>query len=178
MSLSPESAYARTVYLDQCAAISLSIRASGSSTVWRRGLNSEQRKKDKIEDLESHSRKLRGQTHSGASISTICAFTWVWNSWPSLSAQDSEKYEGQNCPYAHHKAYGVAMAQYGDNNKLLMLAFPRSLRGAALTWFTRLDISNIKKWTDLAHVFVEQYNFNSEIAPNREHLQRMSKKPS
>lgn len=42
--------------------------------------------------------------------------------------------------------------------------------GANLTWFTKLDISKIKKWTDLAHVFVEHYKFKSEIAPNREQL--------
>lgn len=46
------------------------------------------------------------------------------------------------------------MAQYSDNDKLLVLTFSRSLTGAALTWFTKLDIAKIKKWTDLGHVSV------------------------
>lgn len=70
------------------------------------------------------------------------------------------------------------MAQYGDNDKLLIQTFPRSLTGAALTWFTKLDISKVEKWTELAHLFVEQYKFNPMIAPDLEQLQRMTKKPS
>lgn len=65
-----------------------------------------------------------------------------------------EKYDGKSYPYAHLKVYGVVKAQYGGNDKLLVQAFPRILRGVALTWFTKLDISKMKKWTDLAHTFV------------------------
>lgn len=59
--------------------------------------------------------------------------------------------------------YGVSIAQYCDNDKLVVQTFPRSLIGAVLTWFTKLDILKIKKWTNLAHVFVEQHKFNSKI---------------
>lgn len=62
------------------------------------------------------------------------------------------------------------MAQYGDNEKLLVQTFPIILIRAALPWFTKLDISKIKKWTDLAHVFIEQYKFNPAIAPDQEQL--------
>lgn len=51
------------------------------------------------------------------------------------------------------------MPQYGDNDKLLVQTFPRSLTEPGLTWFAELDVSKIKKWTNLSHVFVEQYNF-------------------
>lgn len=57
--------------------------------------------------------------------------------------------------------------------------FPRkSLTETTLTSFTKLGISKIKKWTDLAHVFIEQYKFDSEIVLDREQLQRISKKLS
>lgn len=42
----------------------------------------------------------------------------------------------------------------------------------------KLEIFKIKQWTDVTHLFIEQYKFNMEIAPDREHLQRMNKKPS
>lgn len=58
-----------------------------------------------------------------------------------------DKYDG-SCPYAHLKVYGVAMAPYGDIDKLLIQNFLKSLTEAALTWFTNFDISIIKKgWT-------------------------------
>lgn len=47
------------------------------------------------------------------------------------------------------------MTQYSDKDKVLEQTFPRSLTVAALTWFTKLDISNTKISIDLAHVFVE-----------------------
>lgn len=71
------------------------------------------------------------------------------------------------------EVHGVAMAPYGDNNKLLVQMFPRRLDGVALTWFTKIDIAKIKKWIDLAHLFMDQYKFNSEIAPDREQLQEL-----
>lgn len=59
------------------------------------------------------------------------------------------------------------VVQHDDSDKLLVQTFPKSLTGATWIWFTKLDISKIKKWTNLAHVFVKQYKFNSAIAPNR-----------
>lgn len=67
---------------------------------------------------------------------------------------------------------------YWDNGKLLVQIFPRSLTEAVLTWFTELDIIKVKKWINLAHVFVDQYKFNSEIAPDWGQLQKMTKKLS
>lgn len=84
----------------------------------------------------------------------------------------------ESCPYTHLKVYGKAMAQYWDNNKLLIQPFFRSLTRATLTWFTKLEIFKIRKWIDLAYISVDQYKFNCEIEPDREQLQLMSKKPN
>lgn len=99
----------------------------------------------------------------------------------TLSSSDvriCKKYDGKSYVYTHLKVYGVAMAQYGDEDKLLVQAFPWSLIGATLAWFTEIEITKIKHWTDLAHLFIKQYKFNSEIALDREQLQLMSKKSS
>lgn len=53
---------------------------------------------------------------------------------------DTEKYNGKSCAYAYIKVYGVVMAQYSDNDKLLDQTLLRSLTGNALTWFTKFEI--------------------------------------
>lgn len=57
---------------------------------------------------------------------------------------DFEKFNEKSCPYIHLKVYGVAMAQYGDIDKLLVQTFLRSLIRDALTWLTKLEVSKIK----------------------------------
>lgn len=71
--------------------------------------------------------------------------------------------------YAYLKLYGEAMAQRWDNDNLLVQTFPMSLTGAALIWFTKLDIFRIKRWTNLAHMLIKQYKL-IEIVPGREQL--------
>lgn len=77
-------------------------------------------------------------------------------------------YEGNSCPYTHLKVYGLAMTHFEANEKLVVQTFPRcltgagrSLTGAALTWFTKLEIAKIKRWIDVIHLFIDQYKFNS-----------------
>lgn len=84
--------------------------------------------------------------------------TWVWNCMLN-SMSEIRKYDGKNCTYAHLKAYGVAMAQYGHNDKLLVQTFPKSLTTVAIAWFAKIKIFKIKRWTALAHLFFKQYKF-------------------
>lgn len=72
----------------------------------------------------------------------------------------------------------MEVAQCEDNDELFVQNFPRSLTGAFLTWFTKIQILKTKQWTDLTHLFTEQHKFNYEIASVREQLQGMSKKPT
>lgn len=57
-------------------------------------------------------------------------------------------------------------------------SFPRSLTRVALSWFTKIETSILNLWVDLPQFFVEQYKFNTKIAPDREEPERMSKKPN
>lgn len=80
-------------------------------------------------------------------------------------------------PYTHLKVYGVMMTQYGDNGKLLVQKFPRSLTGAARTWFTKSGIAKIKKW--IAWPTYSWINTNLVLKKlDREQLRRMTKKSS
>lgn len=73
---------------------------------------------------------------------------------------------GKVGPFAHLKVYEVTMPKYGKNDKPLLQTFPISLIRAALTWFTKSNITRNTKWINLDHLFVDQYKFNSEIAPD------------
>lgn len=48
--------------------------------------------------------------------------------------------------------YSLAMAQYGSDEKLRIQTFPRRLTGSAISWFTKLEMSEIKLWIDVAHI--------------------------
>lgn len=39
---------------------------------------------------------------------------------------DFKKYDGKSCLFVHFKIHGVAIAQYGNNDKLLVQTFLRS----------------------------------------------------
>lgn len=106
---------------------------------------------NKIEELERQVKQIKGTDSLGSvNLNYLCIHAGL-KFRPSSSVR---KIQGESCLYTHLKVYGVVMAQYSDNDKLLVLTFSRSLTGAALTWFTKLNIVKIKKWTDLAHVSI------------------------
>jgi len=54
--------------------------------------------------------------------------------------------------------------------------FQESLTGAAVIWYTNLEPSRVHSWKDLMVSFIRQYQYNSDMAPNRMQLQNMCKK--
>lgn len=62
------------------------------------------------------------------------------------------------------------MTQYRKNDKLLAQNFQESFVGTALSWFTKLEMSKIILWVDLAGLLVKEYKFNAEFAPDKEEL--------
>ena len=54
--------------------------------------------------------------------------------------------------------------------------FQESLAGVAVTWYTNLEASRIRSWKDLMVAFIRQYQYNSDMAPDRTQLQNMSKR--
>ncbi|KAL3747229.1 hypothetical protein ACJRO7_016069 [Eucalyptus globulus] len=88
----------------------------------------------------------------------------------------TRKYDGIGCPKTHLKYYLGKMARYSDNPPLLINSFQDSLVGPALTWFIELDMEKVRTWEDLVDEFLQQYKFNTEIAPTREELVRVEKR--
>ena len=95
---------------------------------------------------------------------------------PKFKVPDFDKYKGTTCPKNHLKMYYRKMRAYAKDEKLLMHFFQESLAGAAITWYTNLEPSQIRSWKDLMAAFIRQYQYNSDMAPNRMQLQNMCKR--
>ena len=48
----------------------------------------------------------------------------------------------------------------------------------ASTWYTNLEASRIRTWKDLTTTFLWQYQYNSDMAPDRTQLQNMIQRES
>jgi hypothetical protein len=68
------------------------------------------------------------------------------------------------------------IAEVVHDEKLLMHFFQDSLSGATLSWHMRLDNTKIQRWKDMMDVFVKQYKYNMDIAPDRTSLSNIEKR--
>ena len=65
------------------------------------------------------------------------------------------------------------MEAYAKDEELLIHFFQQSLTGVASTWYTNLEPSRVHSWKDLMVAIVRQYQYNSDMAPDRMQLQNM-----
>jgi len=86
---------------------------------------------------------------------------------PKFKVSDFDKYKGTTCPKNHLKVYNRKMVADSKNEKLLMHFFQESLTRAAVTWYTNLEPSRVHSWKDLMISFIRQYQYNSNMAPDR-----------
>ena len=89
---------------------------------------------------------------------------------PKFKVPDFDKYKGMTCPKNHLKMYRRTMGVHSRDEKLLMHFFQDSLAGAAVIWYTNLEASRIHTWKDLITAFLRQYQYNSDMAPDRTQL--------
>ena len=54
--------------------------------------------------------------------------------------------------------------------------FQESLDGAAITWYTNMEPFRVHSWKDLMVAFIRQYQYNSDMAPDRMQQQNMCKR--
>jgi len=86
---------------------------------------------------------------------------------PKFKVPDFDRYKGTTCPKNHLKMYCRKMGAHSRDEKLLMHFFQDSLVGAAIIWYTNLEASCIRTWNDLITAFLRQYQYNSDMAPDR-----------
>ncbi|XP_070021908.1 uncharacterized protein [Nicotiana sylvestris] len=89
-----------------------------------------------------------------------------------------EKYDGHGDPIAHLKRYCNQLRGAGRNEKLLITYSGESLTGVASEWFMDQDTSCWYVWDNMAQDFVKQFQYNIDIALDRNSLSNMKKKPN
>lgn len=87
-----------------------------------------------------------------------------------------EKYKGNTYPETHLVMYYRKVVAYTDDDKLLIHYFQDSLFGAPLRWYMSLEHANIQNFLDLSQAFVQHYNDNMNMAPDRTQLGNCPKK--
>jgi len=68
-----------------------------------------------------------------------------------------DRYDGSTDPDEHMDAYTTHMSLYTSDNAVLCRVFPKSLKGAALSWFTKLSPNSIDSFATLVAKFETQF---------------------
>ena len=84
--------------------------------------------------------------------------------------------QGDYLPHESPKDALLEKGAYAKDEKILMHFFQESLAGAVITWYTNLESSWVRSWKDLIISFIKQYQYNSDMAPDRMQLQNMCKR--
>ncbi|OMO51315.1 Retrotransposon gag protein [Corchorus olitorius] len=95
---------------------------------------------------------------------------------PKFKALEFEKFDGTTSPEEHVNTYVRQMQPYSTEDMLIHY-FQRSISGLSFKWYNRLDPNQIKTWNDMADAFIMQYKYIDELAPSRETLLSMKRKP-
>ncbi|XP_070034437.1 uncharacterized protein [Nicotiana tomentosiformis] len=101
----------------------------------------------------------------------------VYQAWVSgFKTPKFEKYDRHNDLIAHLKRYYNQLRGAGGKEESLMAYFMELLVGVASEWLIDQDISHWHVWDDMAHAFIKQFQYNIDIAMNRNSLSNMKKK--
>ena len=97
--------------------------------------------REKFDHIEERLRAIEGGgDYTFADMIELCLVPHVIIP-PKFKVPDFDKYKGTACPKNHLKMYYRKMGAYEKDEKLLMHFFQESLTGAAITWYTNLELS-------------------------------------
>ena len=131
--------------------------------------------KEKLDDIEERLRVIvGGGNYAFADMAELCLVPDVVIP-PKFKVSDFNKYKGTTCPKNHLKMYCKKIGEYAKDENFLMHFFQESLIWAAITWYTNLESSRVRSWKDLMVAFIGQYQYNSDMVPDKMQLQNMFK---
>ncbi|XP_039687022.1 uncharacterized protein [Medicago truncatula] len=128
---------------------------------------------ERFDRIQLELKTLRGKELFGKNAYDLCLVPNVVIP-PKFKVPNFEKYQGNTCPELHLVMYVRKMSAQVGNDGLLIHCFQDSLTGAALIWYMGLHKVDIKTFNDLCEAFVQRYNYNLHLAPNRKELQAMT----
>jgi len=129
--------------------------------------------KEKFNGMQLETKALHRKDLFGKNAHELCFVPNVVIP-PKFKVPDFEKYKGNTCAKNHLVIYARKMSAQSHNDKLLIHCLQDSLTSAALMWYMDLDRADIRTFNDLSEAFVQQYNYNSYLAPDRDELQAMT----
>ncbi|XP_075109771.1 uncharacterized protein LOC142181165 [Nicotiana tabacum] len=132
----------------------------------------------RVKSLEQRLKNMQGLAgQKSVAFKDPCMFPDV-HLPPGFKTPKFEKYDGHGDPIAHQKRYCNQLRGVGRNEELLMAYFGESLTGVESEWFLDQDTSRWYVWNDMAQAFVNLFQYNIDIAPDRISLSNLKKKPS
>ncbi|XP_010325210.1 uncharacterized protein [Solanum lycopersicum] len=114
--------------------------------------------------------------HKSVSFKDLCMFPDVHLPL-GFKTPKFDKYNGHGDPVAHLRRFCNQLRGAGGK-ELLMAYFGESFTGIASEWFIDQVISHWHVWDDMTQDFVQQFQYNIDIIPDRNSLPNMKKKPS
>ena len=132
--------------------------------------------KGKIDLLEERLREVEGlDNYPFSDLADLCLVPDIVIP-PKFKVPDFDKYKGTTCLRENLWMYCQKMGAYSTDEKLLMHFFQDILARAAVAWYTNPEASQVRSWKDLATAFIRQYQYNTDMAPDRNQLQSMTKR--
>ncbi|XP_019241724.1 PREDICTED: uncharacterized protein LOC109221721 [Nicotiana attenuata] len=132
----------------------------------------------RMRSMEQSLKNIQGLSgQKSVSYADLCMFPHVHLPL-GFKTPKFEKYDGHGDPISHLKKYCNQLRGAGGREELLMAYFGESLVGIASEWYMDQDISRWHIWDDLARDFVRQFQYNIDIAPDRNSLTNLKKKSS
>ncbi|XP_060179392.1 uncharacterized protein LOC132609432 [Lycium barbarum] len=130
----------------------------------------------KMKSLEQAMKNLQGSgSYKSVSYSDLCMFPSV-HLPPGFKTPKFDKYDGYGDPIAHLRRYCNQLRGAGGNQDMLMAYFGESLTGLASEWFIDQDIVKWHTWDDMANEFVQQFQYNIDLVPDKKSLTNLKKK--
>ncbi|XP_070019866.1 uncharacterized protein [Nicotiana sylvestris] len=132
----------------------------------------------RVKSLEQQLKNMQGLAgQNSIAFKDLCMFPDV-RLPHGFKTPKFEKYDGHGDPIAHLKRYCNQLSGAGGKEKLLMAYFRERLTGVAFEWFMGQDTSCWYVLDGMAHVFVRQFQYNVDIAPDPNSLSNLKKKPT
>ncbi|XP_070014313.1 uncharacterized protein [Nicotiana sylvestris] len=130
----------------------------------------------KIKNLEQSLKNMQGLSgQKSVSYSDLYMFSNVYLP-AGFKIPKFEKYDRHGDLVAHLKRYCYQLRGTGENEELLMAYFGESLTGITFEWYTNQEFTHWNVWDDMARDFFHQFQYNMDIAPDRNSLSNLKKK--
>jgi hypothetical protein len=128
---------------------------------------------EKYDEMQREMRALCGKKVFGKTAYDLCLMPNVQIPH-KFKVPDFEKYKGNSYPEEHLTMYVRKMSAYSKDNQVLIYYFQESLASPASKWYMNLDKIKIQTFHDMCEAFVQQYQYNMDMAPDRSDFQAMT----